>query len=77
MWNRKEGGATGLAILSKLGPNYSMFVSNFHATKLIAQAWKMPSLANFMESLTQEQVSRGAPRFQEELPEEEEQRRNE
>ena len=44
-----------LAILSKLGPNYSVFVLTFHATKLTAQAWKMPSLADFMESVTQEQ----------------------
>ena len=41
-----------LAILSKLGPNYSVFLSTFHATKLIARAWKMPKLAEFMESLT-------------------------
>ena len=34
-----------LAILSKLGPNYSMFVLNFHATKLTARAWKIPKLA--------------------------------
>ena len=27
----------------------------FHATKLKTQAWKMPKLADFMESLTQEQ----------------------
>ena len=44
-----------LTILSKLGPDYSVFVSTFHATKLTARAWKMPSLADFMESLTQEQ----------------------
>ena len=42
-------------ILSNLGPNYSVFVSTFHATKLTAQTWKMPKLAEFMESLTQEQ----------------------
>ena len=42
-----------LAILSKLGPNYSVFVSTFYATKLTARAWKMPSLTDFMESLTQ------------------------
>ena len=42
-------------ILLKLGPNYLVFVSTFHATKLTARAWKMPSLAYFMESLTQEQ----------------------
>ena len=43
-----------MAILLKLGPDYSVFVSTFHATKLTARAWKMPSLADFMESLTQE-----------------------
>ena len=31
------------------------FLFTFHATKWIAQAWKMPNLAEFMESLTQEQ----------------------
>ena len=40
---------------SKLGPDYSIFVSTFYATKLTTQTWKMPSLADFMESLTQEQ----------------------
>ena len=44
-----------LAILSKLGPNYSVFVLTFHATNLTARYWKMPKLAEFMESLTQEQ----------------------
>ena len=44
-----------MAILLKLGPNYSVFVSTFYATKLIARTWKMPSLVDFMESLTQEQ----------------------
>ena len=44
-----------LAILSKLGPDYSVFVSTFHATKLTSQSWKMPKLVEFMESLTQEQ----------------------
>ena len=44
-----------LAILSKLGPDYSLFLSTFYATKLTSRAWKMPSLAYFMESLTQEQ----------------------
>ena len=43
-----------MAILSKLGPNYLVFVSTFHATKLIARAWKMPSLADFMESLKEQ-----------------------
>ena len=44
-----------LTILSKLDPNYSVFIFTFHATKLIARTWKMPKLAKFMESLTQEQ----------------------
>ena len=44
-----------LAIISKHGPYYSVFVSTFHATKLKSQAWKMPTLTEFMESLTQEQ----------------------
>ena len=41
-----------LAILSKLGPDYSVFVLTFYATKLTARTWKMPSLTDFMESLT-------------------------
>ena len=44
-----------LAILSKLGPEYSMLFLTFHATKLTTRSWKMPKLAEFMESLTQEQ----------------------
>ena len=44
-----------MAILSKLGPDYSVFVLTFHATKLTAQACKMPKLPKFMESLTEEQ----------------------
>ena len=44
-----------MAILSKLGPDYLVFFSTFHATKLTARAWKIPKLAEFMESLTQEQ----------------------
>ena len=38
-----------------LGLNYSVFVSTFHATNMIAQTWNIPSLVDFMESLTQEQ----------------------
>ena len=44
-----------MAILSKLGPDYSVFFFTFHDTKLTARAWKMPNLLEFMESLTQEQ----------------------
>ena len=43
-----------LSILSKLGPEFSVFVSTFHSGKLTLRNWKMPSLENFMESLTQE-----------------------
>ena len=43
-----------LSILSSLGPEYSMFVSTFHSSKLIARNWMMPSLEDFMDSLTQE-----------------------
>ena len=44
-----------LDILSNLGPEYSMFFLTFHATKLTTRSWKMPKIAEFMESLTQEQ----------------------
>ena len=46
-----------LAILSNIGPDYSMFVSTFHATKLTSLSRNMPKLAEFMESLTQEHDS--------------------
>ena len=43
-----------LSILSKLGLEFSVFVSTFHSRKLTLRNWQMPSLENFMESLTQE-----------------------
>ena len=43
-----------MTIISKLGPDYSLFVSTFYATKLIARTWKIHRLIEFMESLTQE-----------------------
>jgi hypothetical protein len=44
-----------LTILSKLGLEYSVFVSTFHSFRLASGAtWKMPSLEVFIESLTQE-----------------------
>ena len=43
-----------LLILSKLGPEYSLFVSTFHSSKLAIRNWQILSLARFMESLTQE-----------------------
>jgi hypothetical protein len=46
-----------LTILSKLGPKLSMFVSTFHSVKITSGAtWKMPSLEEFIESLTQEKT---------------------
>ena len=32
-----------------------MFVSTFHSSKLTARNWRIPALADFMESLTQDQ----------------------
>jgi hypothetical protein len=41
--------------LAKLGPEYIVYVSNFHfGTCLFGTHWKMPTLAQFIESLTQE-----------------------
>ena len=50
----KEDDQLILAILSKLGADYSVFVSTFHAGKLTTHGWKMPSLNAFIESLTSE-----------------------
>ena len=43
-----------LSILSKLAPEYSIYVSTFHSNKLTTRNWKMPVLVDFMEYLTQE-----------------------
>ena len=43
-----------LTILSKLGADYSVSVSTFHAGKLTTPEWKMPSLNSFIDSLTSE-----------------------
>jgi hypothetical protein len=46
-----------LTILSKLGPEFSIFVSTFHTVRFASGVtWKMPSLEDFIESLTQEQT---------------------
>jgi hypothetical protein len=45
-----------LSILSKLGPEYSLFVSSFQASKLTQEKWKMPPLNDFIASLNQEQA---------------------
>jgi hypothetical protein len=53
----KEEKQMVLTILSKLGPKFSMFVSTFHSIIFTSGAtWKMPSLEDFIESLTQEQT---------------------
>ena len=44
-------------ILSKLGPEYLVFVSTFYATKLAIRNWRMPSLDAFIDSLTQEKIN--------------------
>ena len=43
-----------LSILSKLGLEYSVFVSTFHATRLFISNWKMPSLSTLFYSLAKE-----------------------
>jgi hypothetical protein len=44
-----------LTILAKLGPEYIVYVSNFHSGRcLLGTNWKMPVMAQFIESLTQE-----------------------
>jgi hypothetical protein len=46
-----------LTILSKLGPEFSVFVSTFHSVIFTSGAtWKIPSLEDFIESLIQEQT---------------------
>jgi hypothetical protein len=46
-----------LTILANLGPKYVVYVSNFHSGRcLLGTNWKMPMMAQFIESLTQEQT---------------------
>jgi hypothetical protein len=46
-----------LTILSNIGPEFSVFVYTFHTVRFTSGAtWKMPSLEDFIESLTQEQT---------------------
>jgi hypothetical protein len=53
----KEEKKMVLTILSKLHPKFYVFVSTFHSIKFASRAtWKMPSLEEFIESLTQEQT---------------------
>ena len=50
----KEDDQLILAIFSKLGADYSVFVSTFHYVKLSTSNWNMHTLNSFIESLTQE-----------------------
>ena len=50
----KEDDHLILAILSKLGADYLVFVSTFRARKLTTPGWNMPTLNAFIESLTSE-----------------------
>ena len=50
----KEDDQLILAILSKLGAHYSVFVSTFDSVKLTTPNWRIPTLNSFIESLTQE-----------------------
>jgi hypothetical protein len=43
-----------LLILSKLGLEYSIFVSSFQTSKLTQEKWKMPPLNDFIVELTQD-----------------------
>ena len=44
-----------LSILSKLHPEFSVFVSTFHSGILTLRNWQIPTLSSFIESLTEEQ----------------------
>ena len=50
----KEDDQLILDILSKLGADYSVFVSTFHSVKLTTPNWRMPTLNSFIESLAHE-----------------------
>ena len=51
---KKEDDQLILAITSKHGVDYSVFISTFRAGKLTTHGWKMHSLNAFIESLTSE-----------------------
>ena len=50
----KEDDQLILSILSKLGANYSVFVSTFRVGNLTTPGWKLPTLNAFIQSLTSE-----------------------
>ena len=46
-----------LTILSKIGPEFFVFMSIFYSDRFTSGAtWKIPSLEDFIESLTQEKT---------------------
>ena len=44
-----------ISILSKLGPEFPMFISTFHSGRMTTPNWRIPSLDAFIESLIHEQ----------------------
>ena len=54
---KKEEDQVILSILSKLGPEYSVFVSSFQASKLTQKNQKMTPLNDFIATLTQEKYN--------------------
>jgi hypothetical protein len=53
----KEEKQMVLTIISKLGPEFFVFISTFHSVRFSSGAtWNMPSLEDFIESLTQEKT---------------------
>jgi hypothetical protein len=49
----KEEKQMVLTILSKIGPEFSVFVSTFHSYRFTSRGtWNIPSLKEFIESLT-------------------------
>jgi hypothetical protein len=53
----KEEKQMVLTTLSNIGPEFSVFVSTLHTIRFASRAtWKMPSLEDFIESLTQEKT---------------------
>jgi hypothetical protein len=57
VYKYKEEKQMVLTILSKIGPEFSLFISTFYSVKFTSKAtWKMPSLEDFIESMTQEKT---------------------
>ena len=52
LWDWEKYDQLIISILSKLGLEYLVFVSTFHATRIVVSNWKIPSLCTFFDSLT-------------------------